>query len=105
MSLRVEVQRCPAVPTAPKTAPITDISRSALSEMMIALLPPNSRIVLPNRPATADETSLPIFVEPVNETNETRLSSFIRLPHAFPVTRLHIPSGRSFAFNTLAIIF
>ena len=53
----VEVHRCPAVPTAPKTAPITVISRSASGVTMIALLPPNSNNALPKRPATV----VPLF--------------------------------------------
>src|SRR5215475_7637137 len=41
----VEVQRWPAVPTAPKKIDWTAISRSALGVTMSALLPPSSRIV------------------------------------------------------------
>ena len=52
MSLLVEVQRCPAVPTAPKTAPITVILMSASGVTIIALLPPNSRSDFPNLAAT-----------------------------------------------------
>ena len=63
------VHLCPAVPTAPNTAPIKDISKSACSVMMMALLPPNSKIVLPKRLATSLFNSLPMRVEPVAETN------------------------------------
>ncbi len=52
MMRRVEVQRWPAVPTAPKTMPRTARSRSASSATMMALLPPSSRMVRPRRPAT-----------------------------------------------------
>ena len=46
---RVEVQRCPAVPTAPNTAPGTTILRSADGVMIMALLPPNSSKERPKR--------------------------------------------------------
>jgi hypothetical protein len=48
INLRVEVQRCPAVPTAPKTAPGTVIFISASGVTMIALFPPNSNNDFPN---------------------------------------------------------
>ena len=67
MSLLVEVQRCPAVPTAPKTAPITVIFISACGLTMIALFPPSSKSDLPNLLATVSATILPIRVEPVAE--------------------------------------
>ena len=49
---RVEVHLCPAVPTAPKTAPITVILISASGVTIIALFPPNSNNDFPKRPAT-----------------------------------------------------
>ena len=64
----MEVHLCPAVPTAPKTAPMIDILRSAFSVMMMALFPPNSRIDFPKRSATFFPTILPTLVEPVKET-------------------------------------
>ena len=80
INLRVEVQRCPAVPTAPNTAPMIVISISASGVTMIELLPPNSKIDLPKRCATAEPTILPIRVEPVAEINGTRLSFVIHSP-------------------------
>ena len=52
MRRRVVVQRWPAVPTAPNTAAIKAIFRSASLLMMMALLPPNSNKVFPNRAPT-----------------------------------------------------
>jgi hypothetical protein len=52
-----------------------DISKSAFSVMIIALLPPNSNIDLPKRPATLEATSLPTAVEPVNDISWTSLLS------------------------------
>src|SRR5678816_3552620 len=71
----VEVQRCPAVPTAPKKIDCTAISRSALGVTISALLPPSSRIVRPSRPLTALATLNPMLVEPVADTNGIRGSS------------------------------
>ena len=77
---RVEVQRCPAVPTAPKTAPITVILMSASGVTMMALFPPNSNNDLPNLPATDCATNLPIRVDHVAETKGTRVSAVINSP-------------------------
>ena len=56
---RVEVQRCPAVPTAPKTMARTAKSKLALGATMIALLPPSSSKLRPRRRPTvsADDTA------------------------------------------------
>ncbi len=72
------MQRCPAVPTAPKAMAGITISMSAVSSTMMQLLPPNSRMVFPNRLDTASLTYRPIFVEPVKETSRTR-GSLIRV--------------------------
>ena len=53
ISRRSEVQRWPAVPTAPKTMARSARSRSAAGVTIIALLPPSSRIERPKRAATA----------------------------------------------------
>ncbi len=63
----VLVQRCPDVPTAPNRMARVAISRSASSATMIALFPPSSRMVRPNRFETASATLRPTPVEPVNE--------------------------------------
>src|SRR5690606_757969 len=102
---RVVVQRCPAVPTAPKTAPTNTILKSACSDTIIALLPPNSKIVLPKRPATTCDTWRPILVDPVNETKGIRLSLLIKSPVKFPVTKQLTPSGMLFSAKTLEMIF
>ena len=81
---RVLVQRCPAVPTAPKTHPINAIERSASFEIITALLPPNSKIVLPKRAATVAANALPMRVEPVADTSGMRWSPLIFSPTALP---------------------
>src|SRR5690606_30005836 len=102
---RVLVQRCPAVPTAPNTAPIMVIFRSALGLTIMALLPPNSNKDLPRRFATTAATSLPMRVDPVAETNGIRSSSEIHFPtSASPTIIEEIPSGNLFAFNMSAMI-
>ena len=72
MRRRVLVQRWPAVPTAPNRIARSARSRRASSVTMIALLPPSSRIVRPNRPATTSATRRPTAVEPVNEISGSR---------------------------------
>ena len=67
MMRRVEGQRCPAVPTAPKTMARVARSRSASAATTMALLPPSSRIARPSRAATAWATARPTAVEPVKE--------------------------------------
>ena len=100
------MQRCPQVPTAPKTVARIAISRSASLLIMIALFPPNSRILLPNRPPTTLATSLPIRMEPVADINGILESVVIHSPNSrSPVTKLNIPSGRLFSLSTLATIF
>ena len=80
ISLRVEVQRWPAVPTAPNTAPITVILRSESGVTIIALFPPSSKRDFPNRAPTVCATCFPIRVEPVAETSGTRSSLVINSP-------------------------
>ncbi len=74
ISRRVVVQRCPAVPTAPKTTDGIAIFKLVLGVMMMALLPPSSRMVLPRRPAMTPAACLPTRVEPVSDTSGMRLS-------------------------------
>src|SRR3569833_1968864 len=101
ISLRELVQRCPAVPTAPKTAPINTVSRSAYWLTIMALFPPSSNKLLPNRAPTAAPTALPIRVEPVADTNGTRLSFDINSPITrSPIIRHETPSGTSFLSKT-----
>ena len=72
---------------------------------MMALFPPNSRIVLPNLSATVFDTWRPIRVDPVKETIGTRLSLFNKSPEAFPITRFETPSGILLFFNTSRMMF
>ena len=87
------MHRCPAVPTAPKTIAGIAKSKSAVSSTIIALLPPNSKIVFPKRFDTTSATCLPIEVEPVNEIRGKRLSDNIFSPivDPLPIIRLKIP--------------
>ena len=106
MSRRVVVQRCPAVPTAPKTAPTVTNFRSASDETMMALFPPNSNKERPSRPATAVATALPIRVEPVADTKGTRGSWLSHSPTAAPpITSPLRPSGAPKDSITRAVIF
>ena len=56
ISRLVDVQRWPQVPTAPKILARIAISKSALGVIIIALLPPNSNMVLPSRAPTFFDT-------------------------------------------------
>ena len=106
INLLVEVHLCPAVPTAPKTAPMILILMSAFSVMMMALFPPNSRIDFPKRLATFCPTILPTLVEPVKETKEILLSLTNASPISWSaITKLEIPSGSPFSLATSAKIF
>src|SRR5579872_1996463 len=106
ISLRVVVQRCPAVPTAPKIAARNAILRSAYSDIIMALLPPSSSKERPRRAATAVPTALPMRVDPVADISGMRVSLLIHSPHSLlPITRPQTPSGTLFALNTSAIIF
>ena len=99
------MQRWPAVPTAPNTAPISDISRSAFSVMMMALLPPSSSRLLPRRAPTAALTALPIRVDPVADTSGTRVSLLISSPMLrSPITRQLTPSLILFRLKTSCAI-
>ena len=80
MRRRVEVQRCPAVPTAPNNAPVSTMLRSALGVTMMALLPPSSRMERPQRLATAVPTICPIRILPVAETSGICESEVIYSP-------------------------
>ena len=101
----MDVHLCPAVPTAPNTAPGTTILRSADGVMIIALFPPSSKRDVPNLAPTAALTDLPIRVEPVAETKGTLVSFDINFPiSAPPITKPETPSGTSFASNTSFVI-
>src|SRR5258708_29226818 len=106
MRRRVLVQRWPAVPTAPKTAPGMAIFRSALPEIMMALFPPSSSRALPRRAATAVPTALPIRVEPVAESRGMRESAASHSPVSRPpVTSPLTPSGTLLAASPEAAIY
>src|SRR5689334_11028063 len=101
MSRLVVVHRWPAVPTAPNRAPTMAMSKSACSDIMMALFPPNSRRALPSLEPTAAPTALPMRVEPVAETSGMRGSFAIHSPASLPPTiRLLTPSGTLFLLNT-----
>ena len=59
----------------------------------MALLPPNSKIVLPNRWATTSATRRPMAVDPVNEIKGNRLSLSMVSPivDPFPIIKLNMP--------------
>lgn len=83
-NLRRLVHRCPQVPTAEKIEARTAISISLSGIMIVALFPPSSRIVLPNRLCTISLTLRPIDVDPVNETSSKRGSLINRFPISSP---------------------
>src|SRR5205823_13923535 len=64
---RVDVQRWPAVPTAPKKIDCVAISMFALGATISGLLPPSSMIDRPKRQCTVFATFNPIFNESVAE--------------------------------------
>src|ERR1035437_6340631 len=102
---REVVQRCPAVPAAPNKQPTKAMLRSASLEIIIALFPPSSKRLLPNLAATAVESSLPIFVEPVAENKGILRSWLIQSPiFLSPIIRLSTPSGTLFFCSTSATI-
>src|ERR1044071_7824292 len=103
---RVEVQRCPAVPTAPKKIDCVAISRSALGATISALLPPSSMIVLPSRPWTVFATLSPIATEPVAETNGTRgsLANFSPTLFRSPINKLKIAGSAPVSRQTRSAI-
>ena len=74
-SRRVLVQRCPAVPTAPKVMAGMASFKSADLSTIMALLPPSSSSERPMRLATCTPTCLPTSQEPVKDTRLTRGSS------------------------------
>ena len=96
MSRRRVVQRCPEVPRAENTMARTARSRSAVGLTIMALLPPSSRMLRPNRDATRGPTMRPIRVEPVAETIGTSRESTSASPIAAPpMTHCTRPSGAS----------
>ena len=101
------VQRCPAVPTAPKTMEGAASFRSAVPVRIMALLPPSSKMIRPSRSATIRAARRPTLVEPVREIKGRRASSNNRRPITLPgpTTRLKIPSGRLFSSNTRPMRF
>ena len=102
INLLVVVQRCPAVPTDPNnTAGIANL-RSASGVMMIALFPPNSRIVLPNLFDTTSAACLPTGVEPVTDMRGIFLlfNSISPTVEPLPTINEKIPSGKLFSFKT-----
>ena len=105
MMRRVEVHRCPAVPTDPKTTAGITKSILAVSSIIIALLPPSSSIVFPNLSETVELTCRPMAVEPVNETNGIRLSVSIFSPtiEPRPIIVEKIPEYPFFSITSLHI--
>ena len=90
------VQRCPEVPIAEKTIARTARSRSADGVTIMALLPPNSRMLRPNRAATIGPTIRPIRVEPVAETMAIPVERASASPcSAPPITSCTSPVGAS----------
>ena len=89
---RVDVHRCPAVPTAPNVIARAASSRSASFSTRMPLFPPSSSKLLPSRRATETATFRPASIDPVNETSGNRLSSAIFAERsALPTRRLHTP--------------
>src|SRR5579863_4967989 len=71
----------------------------------MALLPPSSNKLRPSLAPTAAPTALPIRVEPVADTNGTRVSFDISSPITLsPITKHDTPSGTSFFSNTSCTI-
>src|SRR5690242_15317747 len=106
ISRRVVVQRWPAVPTAPNTAPRMAISMLACSLMMMALLPPSSSSAFPNRALTVVATAFPIRTEPVADNNAVLSSAESICPTLkSPLTIQLTPSGTPFFMNTSEIMF
>src|SRR5512135_3773686 len=104
---RVDVQRCPAVPTAPKNEAARAPAMSALSEIIRALFPPSSRIVRPRRAPTTCPIRFPIFVEPVALMSGSLASPIILSPivDPRPITTQDTPSETPFARSAAATIF
>src|SRR4030095_1906186 len=104
---RVEVQRWPAVPTAPKKTDCVAMSMSALGATINALLPPISMIVRPNRPWTVLATFKPMLTEPVAETNGIRASSANFWPTVLrsPISRVKIAGSAPVSRQTRSAIF
>src|SRR5208282_2311727 len=79
--------------------------RSAEGVMIIALFPPSSKSVRPNRFATDVATARPILVEPVAETSGTRLSPANSCPiEGPPVIRLQIAGSTPKSRETCSAI-
>ena len=107
ISRRVEVQRWPAVPTAPKKALARAPVRSALSLMMMALLPPSSRMARPRRAPTTPPMRWPMRVEPVALIRGTwwSLTSFSPMVEPRPMVTQLMPSGSPLALKTSFTMF
>lgn len=72
---------------------------------MVALLPPNSRILLPNLEATATATDRPTAVEPVKLTKATLLSFTSVSPKSLPPTeQVKTPKALCLARISLMIL-
>ena len=104
---RVDVQRCPAVPTAPKKIDCVAISISALGATTSALLPPSSMMVLPSRPWTVFATFKPMPTEPVADTNGMRRSLANFWPTVFrsPINKVKIAGSAPVSRQTRSAIF
>lgn len=91
---RVEVQRCPAVPTAPNRTARRARSRSASSSTITALFPPSSRIERAVRFASAVATRSPRAQDPVAWISGTSglATSASPTSRPEPTTRLNTPS-------------
>eukprot|EP00158_Paraphelidium_tribonemae_P000122 Partr_v1_DN17237_c0_g2_i1_m19494 putative NA len=105
-SRRNDVQRWPAVPTAPNTAARSARSVAASGMTMVALLPPSSRMVRPKRACTVRDTCSPTSDDPVKDTSEKRASLIMRSPttRPEPMTVARMPPGRPLASSTSAMM-
>lgn len=87
----------PQVPTAAKQLAFKASSSLASSQTIKQLLPPNSRMVLPNLLLTFSATILPTAVEPVKEIKGNLLSSTNKEPiSASPMQRVKAALGTPF---------
>mmetsp|Transcript_4872 Transcript_4872/g.12485 ORF Transcript_4872/g.12485 Transcript_4872/m.12485 type:complete len:256 (-) Transcript_4872:96-863(-) len=81
---RSEVQRWPQVPAAAKRTERRATSWSAEGMTRMALLPPSSRTVRPQRSPTTRWACWPTLVEPVKDTRLTRSSWSMASPTSAP---------------------
>jgi len=106
MTRRVEVQRWPAVPTAPKKIDCVAIFRSAVGQTMSALLPPSS--MMSSQPAMDCFRHVQtIATDPVAEINGIRASSANFWPTLFrsPISKLKIAGSAPLSRQTRSAIF